>query len=30
MREAWLRPLIEAFDRIVRADQFYAEIFGVK
>jgi hypothetical protein len=29
MREAWLRPLMEAFDRIVREHAFFREIFGV-
>lgn len=29
MREAWLRPLIEAYDRIVREHAFFREILGV-
>ncbi len=29
MREEWLRPLMEAFDRIVREQRFCREIFGV-
>jgi len=29
MRDDWLRPLMQAFDRIVREQRFFAEIFGV-
>jgi hypothetical protein len=29
MREEWVRPLIEAYDRIVRAHEFFSEIFGI-
>lgn len=29
MREAWLRPLMDAFDRIVREQRFFQEVFGV-
>jgi hypothetical protein len=29
MREEWVRPLIEAYDRIVRAHEFLSEIFGI-
>jgi hypothetical protein len=30
MREDWLRPLMAAFDRIIRQHAFFAEFFGVK
>jgi hypothetical protein len=29
MREEWLRPLMNAYDRIVREHAFFADIFGV-
>jgi len=29
MREDWLRPLMEAFDRIVRRHQLFRTAFGV-
>jgi hypothetical protein len=29
MREEWLRPLMDAFDRIVREQAFFREVFGV-
>lgn len=29
MPDDWLRPLMQAFDRIVREQRFFAEIFGV-
>lgn len=29
MREEWLRPLMDAFDRIVREQRFFQEVFGV-
>ena len=29
MREEWLRPLMDAFDRIVREQRFFQQVFGV-
>jgi hypothetical protein len=29
MREDWLRPLMTAFDRIVREHAVFREVFGV-